>query len=412
MSLETVLIRAWKQQSTWLWGLAPLSWLYKAVFALNKFSHDFGIKPVYHAPVPVIIIGNISVGGSGKTPFIIALIAYLQELGVAVAVISRGYGGQADKMPLLVTADLSSDVVGDEPALIVQKTGVAMAVSPNRQQAIELLLEHHPNLKLILSDDGLQHHALYRDAEWIVVDAVRGFGNRQLLPMGYLREPVSRLLSKNINGIKSALLFNMTGWENQVKQPSLSKLQQHLLNLAPNLHTLAYLNQKDLKNAKKMADVPTMNLHGNKVISLSTWANQTKLTQTSLLQTLPAQTVIAMTGIGYPERFFNSLSKLGFMINPVALPDHHHYTMADFMRLDERYQRLPIVVTEKDAIKILDLLNKSQSIELQDTHLNSPNPQKNLEHWRQKIWVLPVMAELSTAVYQQLRQQLQMLAIL
>lgn len=462
MSLENVFTRAWQQQSAWLWGLAPLSWLYGGLFKLNKLSHDCGIKAVYHAPVPVIVIGNISVGGSGKTPFIIALVEQLHKLNLSVGVISRGYGGQADKMPLLVTADSSPDVVGDEPALIVRQTGVAMAVCPNRQQAIELLIEHHPDIQLILSDDGLQHHALHRDAEWIVVDAVRGFGNQRLLPMGYLREPVSRLVAnvgtanntnaKNVKNMKPELLFNITGLIDKCHYKSINadknslsraeandKLRQHLTQLAPNLHTLAYLaeqedvnKQSNLNKQDDLTDIPTMNLRADSIISLSAWArlsgqSDTADTSNQLNKepkdTLSAQAVIAMTGIGYPQRFFNSLSELGFVVTPVAMPDHYHYNMADLERLDELSTSnpqmqphtqaqphtqtdasscLPIVVTAKDAVKIVTLLEDQ----------NSPTERQGAAHWYQRIWVLPVTAELSDAVYQRLHRQLQTLAIL
>lgn len=422
MSLESVFTRAWQQQSAWLWGLAPLSWFYGGLFKLNKFCHDCGIKAVYHAPVPVIVIGNINVGGSGKTPFIIALIEYLHKLGLTIGVISRGYGGQVDKMPLLVTTDSSPDVVGDEPALIVRQTGVAMAVCPNRQQAIELLLEHHADIRLILSDDGLQHHALHRDAEWIVVDVVRGFGNRQLLPMGYLREPVSRLLDNvsidsagmdnvgmdNVGmdnaGIQTELLFHVTGLDGNLKY--------HITQLAPNLHTLPYLSQ-----TSPLANIPTMTLCTDNVISLSAWAShhawETQMNddgqclqaqglqaQGLQAQCLQAQAVIAMTGIGYPKRFFNSLSKLGFSITPVILPDHHQYAMTDFIKLNN-LPKLPIIVTTKDAIKIFTLF-----------HHMTDDERQFWANWQQRIWVLPITADLSTAVYQRLHQQLQALAIL
>lgn len=412
MSLESVFTRAWQQQSAWLWGLAPLSWFYGGLFKLNKFCHDCGIKAVYHAPVPVIVIGNINVGGSGKTPFIIALIEYLHKLGLTIGVISRGYGGQVDKMPLLVTTDSSPDVVGDEPALIVRQTGVAMAVCPNRQQAIELLLEHHADIRLILSDDGLQHHALHRDAEWIVVDVVRGFGNRQLLPMGYLREPVSRLLDDvgidgvgidsagmdNVGmdnaGIQTELLFHVTGLDGNLKY--------HITQLAPNLHALPYLSQ-----TSPLANIPTMTLCTDNVISLSAWAShhawETQMNddgQCLQARCLQAQAVIAMTGIGYPKRFFNSLSKLGFSITPVILPDHHQYVMTDFIKLNH-LPKLPIIVTTKDAIKIFTLF-----------HHMTDDERQFWENWQQRIWVLPITADLSTAVYQRLHQQLQALAIL
>ena len=191
--LETLFTNAWQKQSLWLWLLLPFSWLYALVISIRRWLYQCAWLKSYRAPVPVMVVGNISVGGSGKTPLIIALVEHLQQQGVAVGVISRGYGGDTAQMPALVTATSTPKQVGDEPCLIVASTQVPMSVCPNRQQAIEKLLAVYPKLQLIIADDGLQHYALKRDLEWIVVDASRGFGNQQLLPTGFLREPVSRL---------------------------------------------------------------------------------------------------------------------------------------------------------------------------------------------------------------------------
>ena len=185
MSIETTVTRAWQRQATWLWLLLPFSWLYGLITMLRHHAYKSGLLSSYRAPVPVMVIGNISVGGSGKTPLIITLVDYLQKQGVYVGVISRGYGGDTSQMPALVGKTSLPNVVGDEPCLIVNTTGVAMAVCPNREQAITMLLETYPDLQLIIADDGLQHYALQRDIEWIVVDAARGFGNKQLLPTDF-----------------------------------------------------------------------------------------------------------------------------------------------------------------------------------------------------------------------------------
>ena len=182
---------AWNRQSKWLKLLRPLSWVYQVGFVANRSLYEKGIKQVYQAPVPVMVIGNITVGGSGKTPLLIQLVQYLQAQGVAVGVISRGYGGNGP-FPAEVFVGAEPEVVGDEPALIVQATGVPMVVGPSRKQSIEALLKKYP-LDLIISDDGLQHWALARQIEWIVLDQNRGLGNQKLLPEGYLREPVDRL---------------------------------------------------------------------------------------------------------------------------------------------------------------------------------------------------------------------------
>ena len=148
--MQQTLLQAWRNKSLWLWLLLPVSWLYGLVFWLNKTMYRLGLKPVYYPNVPVIVVGNITVGGSGKTPLIIAVVTYLQQKGLTVGVISRGYGGQPKLMPCIVTANSKPSEVGDEPCLIVQRTGVPMAVCPNRGQAIELLLEQYPSIQLIL----------------------------------------------------------------------------------------------------------------------------------------------------------------------------------------------------------------------------------------------------------------------
>lgn len=191
MSLAKKLQDAWNRQAPWLVLLRPLSLLYRSIFSINRQMYKSGVKSVYRAPIPVMVIGNITVGGSGKTPLLIQLVKHLNVHGVRVGVISRGYGGQGP-FPSFVTPEHAAEQVGDEPALIVQETKVPMAVGPNRQASIELLLSKY-KLDLILSDDGLQHFALARDIEWIVLDGQRGLGNQQLLPEGYLREPVTRL---------------------------------------------------------------------------------------------------------------------------------------------------------------------------------------------------------------------------
>lgn len=154
MSAAQLIQNAWNNQAKWLIVLRPLSWLYRGGFILNKSLYKAGLKQSYTAPVPVMVIGNITVGGSGKTPLLIHLVRYLQNRNVRVGVISRGYGGKGP-FPAYVGLDSDADTAGDEPVLIVQSTGVPMAVGPNRQKSIELLLSKHA-LDLIICDDGLR----------------------------------------------------------------------------------------------------------------------------------------------------------------------------------------------------------------------------------------------------------------
>lgn len=296
MSLAQVIQNAWNKQAKWLVVLRPLSWAYQAGSTLNQKLYHTGIKKSYHAPIPVMVIGNITVGGSGKTPLLIQLVNYLASLNVKVGVISRGYGGKGP-FPAYVDLDALPETVGDEPCLIVQSTGVPMAVGPNRQQSIELLLQHH-ELDLIISDDGLQHLALDRQIEWIVFDSHRGLGNEKILPEGYLREPKTRL--------NTATVIEHS------KQP-LSALHMHLEVGMPYL------------------------LHG----------------QDTLFD--PNQDFYAVVGIGFPRRFYDTLESIGVsQFQCHEFPDHYEYEMSD-LDFDDGH---PVITTEKDAVKLIPLLKK------------------------------------------------------
>ncbi len=328
MQLDKIFPAAWDKQAAWLALFKPLSGLYGIAIRLRRYLYQQDILKSYRAPVPVMVIGNITVGGSGKTPLIIELVKFLQYFGLNVAVISRGYGGQGP-FPCLVEDDDLPSVVGDEPLLIVQETGVLMAVGPNRQQAIELILEHTiPDL--ILSDDGLQHLALQRDIEWIVLDVDRGLGNQQLLPTGFLREPTTRLQTATV-----------------------------------------------IEHGKAATGTLTMQLKAENLIPLNTThKNPPRL----------AATIHAVAGIGVPQRFFNSLREAGFEVIEHIFPDHYDYQPADLDFADD----LAIITTTKDAVKIrqfADLLVDKQ------------------------LWIFPVQAQLSTACYELLVQQLSALNI-
>ncbi|OTG83005.1 tetraacyldisaccharide 4'-kinase [Acinetobacter sp. ANC 4648] len=299
MSIAQTIQNAWNTQAKWLVVLRPLSWIYRFGFLLNKQCYKSKLKATYHAPVPVMVIGNITVGGSGKTPLLIQLVKYLQQNQVAVGVISRGYGGQGP-FPALVTSDSVPEYVGDEPCLIVQSTGVLMAVGANRQASIELLLKQS-TLDLIISDDGLQHWALDRQLEWIVLDQNRGLGNQKLLPEGYLREPVSRLKYSTVVEHSS--------------NPA-SELNMHLEVAEPYLLNPLY-DQAELFD-------PNLDYY-------------------------------AVVGIGFPQRFYHTLESLGVMqFQCHEFPDHHDYEIDDIQFEDSN----PIITTEKDAVKLLPLLKQ------------------------------------------------------
>ena len=298
MSIAQLIQDAWNNQAKWLIVLRPLSWIYRAGFLLNKKLYQMGIKSSYQAPVPVMVIGNITVGGSGKTPLLIQLVNYLHSQNVRVGVISRGYGGKGP-FPAYVDLESVPDIVGDEPCLIVQSTGVPMVVGSNRQRSIEYLLSKH-ELDLIISDDGLQHLALERQIEWIVLDQNRGLGNQKLLPEGYLREPPSRLNTGTV--IEHAA------------EPG-SALNMHLEVATPYL-----LNAVE-----------------------GTPFN-------------PADNFYAVVGIGFPQRFYKTLDSMGIhQFQGHEFPDHYDYEITDLQFEDGN----PIITTEKDAVKLLPLLKQN-----------------------------------------------------
>ena len=332
MSVAQVIQDAWNKQASWLVVMRPLSWLYRCGFVFNQSLYASGIKSTYIAPVPVMVIGNITIGGSGKTPLLIQLVKYLQQNGVRVGVISRGYGGQG---PFPALVDFTSDpaTVGDEPCLIVQATQVPMTVGANRQAAIELLLQSTP-LDLIISDDGLQHWALARQIEWIVLDQNRGLGNQKLLPEGFLREPTARL-----------------------KQ---STVIQHTKNAQPQRNMHLSIGQPYLLNDRLSGKVFDANAKFHAVV-----------------------------GIGFPQRFYQTLNQLGVQdFIRHEFPDHHDYNISElsFNNTDA------IISTEKDAVKLKTLLKQ--------------HPEFNIP-----IWVVPVEAVLSDDCYVLLKQQLQALDI-
>lgn len=359
--------RAWQRQAAWLWLLLPVSWLYALIVILRRQAYKVGLFSSYRAPIPVMVIGNISVGGSGKTPLIIELVRYLQHQEIKVGVISRGYGGDSSQMPALVSTDSLPSVVGDEPCLIVNMTGVAMAVCPNRRQAITTLLNAYPDLQLIIADDGLQHYALQRDIEWIVVDGARGFGNKQLLPTGFLREPMTRLQGATV-----------------------------VYHEKPNtILTYNYKSDNDSSAIKPL----TMHLQPDSLERL--WPLSAQKNELACIDKAPPKSgvqVHAVSGIGYPQRFFDTLNALGYEVIPHPYPDHYDFSLDELLQYSEH----PIIVTSKDAVKLRALLLKATENQTLD------NQYKELVR---RLWILPVSAVLSEQCYESLQEQLQVLNI-
>ena len=185
-------MRSWYSTPTWHYALWPFSQLYRFIITRRRRYYQKNPARVTHLPVPMVVVGNLTVGGTGKTPLIISLVNLLREKGYRPGVISRGYKGKASHYPMQVFADSKVLQTGDEPLLIAQRSGCPVVVDPNRVRAAKYLLEQ-TDCNVIVSDDGLQHYALGRDIEIAVVDGKRRFGNNMLLPAGPMREPIGRL---------------------------------------------------------------------------------------------------------------------------------------------------------------------------------------------------------------------------
>ncbi|MES2884136.1 MAG: tetraacyldisaccharide 4'-kinase [Pseudomonadota bacterium] len=292
--MKAALEKIWWRSSPPPWPLRLLEPLYAgiadALAARRKAS-------AVRLPVPVIVIGNIAIGGTGKTPVTLALIEMLRALGAKPGVLSRGYGGEGP-FPLLVTLTTAPQAAGDEPVLMAQRSGVPLCVAPSRAEAGLALLTAHPDVDVLLCDDGLQHYVLARDLEFCVVDGARGHGNGHRLPAGPLREATAR-------AAQCALL---------------------LVNGA---NALPY---------------------GERALRFDLVADQAVQVYTGERRALAhftGQQVQAVAGIGNPQRFFDLLTAQGMVVRPHAFADHHAFTAADLAFTGEA----PVLMTEKDAVK-------------------------------------------------------------
>lgn len=304
MSIEKRWLNACYSSSPWLLVVAPLSWLFSIVSHLRRLV----LQSLYQGkpfPVPVAVVGNISVGGSGKTPLIIALVNALNERGYQVGVVSRGYGGKANAYPLAVTSETPVEQCGDEPLLIAQSCGCPVVVDPDRVRAVELLLHDSP-CHIVLSDDGLQHYRLHRDVEIAVVDAVRGLGNGRTLPSGPLREPSSRL---------SQVDFVVLNGAGAASRAEIGPSKTHKVELQA---------------------LGLRNIASKQLVSVDAWERGKK--------------VHAVCGIGHPERFAQTLEGLGFDVILSSVNDHQCLTGGDI----EFGDLLPVIITAKDAVKYPD----------------------------------------------------------
>ena len=320
-ALAKAIERRWYSSPGILWLLYPLALLFRL---LSYFRRRSQTQSSVKFAVPVCIVGNIAIGGTGKTPTIIALVHALAEQGITAGVVARGYGASLAKDEVRVLdANATAAMVGDEPLLIYKRTGCAVAVGSNRVAACEALLKTHA-VDVILSDDGMQHYNLGRDLELALVDGERVFGNAQLLPVGPLREHPKRLQSVNW------LLVN--GGNAEHVNARLQALR--VINTAE-------LSSKPNKLNKTLAPV-FAHLEAVKLVNLANG-------KTLLLQNITELgAFVAVAGIGNPSRFFNTLKSTGITgFDTFSYPDHHKFTSADFRQFDSK----AIVMTEKDAVK-------------------------------------------------------------
>lgn len=336
--LHQFFLKLWYEQS--LIGflvrccLLPLSLLFR-VLARSKQSQD--IKASKKLPVPVVVVGNITVGGTGKTPVVIALATALLADGKKVGIISRGYGGShgngSNTAPLLVNAQTSVLVSGDESLLIAKETQCPVVIDRNRSQAAEYLLKEFPKTDIIISDDGLQHYKLYRSLEIVVIDHSRGLGNQHCLPAGPLREPVSRL-----NSVDWVLLN--TQQKNTQAFNGGEVLQEEIKKALP--------SGKFQIASVSLQPSQWLNLGLQKYYSLQ----EPNWYQSHIDKGQPKVTAIA--AIGNPARFFDTLGALKVNSQKVAFDDHHSFSPDDFSASAEDV----VVMTTKDAVKCVDFSNE------------------------------------------------------
>jgi tetraacyldisaccharide 4'-kinase len=301
--------------------LLPFSWVYCLIATSRRLAYAVGLKPIQKVDALVLVVGNVVVGGAGKTPTVISIVKHLQARGLRVGVISRGYGRNSNAT-LEVTPTSSPQDVGDEPALVQRSTGAPVVVSAARGHAAQILLARHPQIQIVVCDDGLQHYALHRDLEICVFDN-RGCGNGWLLPAGPLRESWPRLALPQAGQSKKCLLVLHTG-----TQPAFGGYRA------------------------------TRNLASQGLLS-----NGTQIALENLIHD-GDKPFFAVAGIAQPQAFFDMLSALGIpLAGTLALPDH--YDFDSLLRIYHGGYRL--ICTEKDAQKLWQVAPDSIAVPLIQT---------------------------------------------
>jgi tetraacyldisaccharide 4'-kinase len=303
--LASLLTSAWQRRGPLAWLLSPLALLFAAVVSVRRAAYAHGLLRATRITAPVVVIGNLYVGGTGKTPLTIELVRELKRRGFRPGVISRGYGGAARIARIVDAADAATDV-GDEPLVIAAATAVPVAIGARRAQAAALLLQNDPSCDVVIADDGLQHLALARDVEIAVIDE-RKLGNGWVLPAGPLREAPRRLATVDAIVLHGTALASVGGVP--------------CFRLDTRLSGHAY----------RLADP----------------GQSTSLDELAERQQSMRLSIVAAAGIGVPQRFFDMLTAAGLHIEPLPLPDHFDYR-------DNPFTGRPadlLLITEKDAVK-------------------------------------------------------------
>lgn len=308
--------QAWQTRGLIALALLPLALVYRLIMTIRRYAYAQGWLATTPVSLPVVVVGNLSVGGTGKTPLCAYLVNHFQERGWRPAIVSRGYGGQRRESPHMVVVGNSPAEVGDEPLMLFQQTNVPVCVCTRRAQAVQHLAEH-TDTSIVFADDGLQHLAMPREAEIVVVDGARGFGNGWSLPAGPMREPASRLQYADVIAI-------------QAGEGELHRSLERSLNCLPGNGPSSSTN--------------SFSLELDKAVSLS---NGTSCS----LDSFNEDNIVAIAGIGHPKRFFNAIRAYGLNVMGIAWPDHHVYSLADL----EPYTDSVVLVTSKDAVKLKTL---------------------------------------------------------
>lgn len=302
---------AWYQKADdrpwWLYLLSPLALMFWLISNVRKSIYRSGLLRAYSSSLPVIVVGNISIGGNGKTPVVLSLVDHFTKQGIKCAVLSRGYGGNRTSYPYALTTQDNPIQVGDEPALIRRRFDIPVVIDPKRARGAQFI-EGNTDAQVIICDDGMQHYALSRDIEICVMDS-RGIGNGYLLPMGPLREGIARLKSIDL------LVYNG------------SNVKEH-----------RYLNGHS-PVIMSLEQTRWINVQSGESLSL----------QQGLKQFSNATSIAALAAIGDPKRFFSSVKNTGLVLSQeIGLPDHHQILQNDIPDAEI------VLMTEKDAVKCQD----------------------------------------------------------